>query len=128
MYTWNMLIGENEEISFELTERTVKEEKKRVTEFYKTKIYSREEPAIKQISEAAIELCKVLNLDLKENSVLIKKDFTDLVFIYKCGVFYAKLRDDSVVVGSENFRCFTREQFDAIFDFINVVKELNLFF
>ena len=82
-----MLIGENEEISFELTERTVKEEKKRVTEFYKTKIYSREEPAIKKISEAAIELCKVLNLDLKENSVLIKKILQTL-FLFISAVFF----------------------------------------
>lgn len=129
MYLWKMVISGNEETTFEFTEHTAEKEKKALTPYFKTdQSYSQEEPTIKPIIQAAIELCKTLNIDLKENYVHIQRGFKELSFICRCGVFNAVLRDGLVVVGIENDIRFTREQYNAIFDFINVVKETNWFF
>lgn len=129
MYLWKMVIGGNERTTFKFTEHTPEKEKGNITGYFKTdKSYSKDDLTIKPVVEATIKVCKALNLDLKERHVVIERGFDKLIFMYWCGVFDARLKDGLVVVRTENGWCFTREQFNAIFDFIDIVKESNWFF
>lgn len=131
MYLWFLVISEKD-VSFKFTEHTKEKEEKFYTGFFTTdQSYPPDAPEIKPIVEAAFKLAKELNLSLsdqQQEQVSIKREFQRLVVIHNCGVFEAKLKNDEIALGTENDRTFTRQQFNAMFDFLDVLKETNWFF
>ena len=131
MYLWKMHLY-NEEQRFKFTEHTPEIRKRRFRisdyDFETDKIYKPDDPKIKDIITSAMEMCKKLELNLKDCPVSIYRGYTRLHIMWKCGVFEICFDDGKVKAKTENGWIFTREQFNALFDFINVLIEHNWFF
>lgn len=129
MYLWEMVI-DNEKVDFKFTENTAEKRSKAISnsDFKADKSYTRDNQAIKPMVEACIKMCNALKIDLTEKPVIIECGFVKFMFIYQCIIFYAYLRNGSIVIETSNSKTFTREQFNAIFDFLDVVKESNWFY
>ena len=130
-YLWKLVLGEKRR-SFTYYECTPEVERNYgdVTLNTKVKSYSPGHSAIKPIFDAATKLCEILNLELVEancNYLLIRREIKRLVVIYKCGLFEAKYENGTVKVRTENGWTFTKEQFDAIFEFLDVLIKHNWF-
>ncbi len=138
MYLWDMVL-KGKDVKFSFTEHTTEKEKNNylgdVGYYVTDQTYQQDDVAIKPVVEAAFNLLKALNIDLTnpmdgifENAVLIKRGFKSLVLIYHCGVFDARLEEGNIVAKPENGWKFTKEQYIAIFDFLEILKETNWFF
>ena len=130
MYLWKMELN-NDEQSFSFTEQTPEIQKEfRFGDYYfKTdKSYKPDDPKIKDIITSAIKMCEELELNFKDSNVSIYRGFTRLYIMWKCGLFEIVLKDGKVRARTENGWTFTREQFNAVFDFVNVLIEHNWFF
>lgn len=127
-YLWNMSIQEDE-VEFRYTEHTPEKEARGIgLSFNANKSYDSDDKEIKPIVDAAKQMCNILKLDITKNNLLLMRSFERFIVIYGCGVFEAKLKNDLVVIGTENGRLFTREQLNAIFDFVDVLIKYNWFF
>ena len=130
MYLWKMFFN-GDERRFSYTEHTLEKEKMvRMSDddFDTDKSYNPDDPEIKDIMESAIKLCEKLELDFKDFFVSICKGFKTLSIVWTCGVFVVCLKDGKVKATTQNGWSFTREQFDALFDFVDVLIEHNWFF
>lgn len=135
MYLWNMVIRD-EQVKFDFTKQTAEKEKNTYKGCFETdQTCSRYDPAIRPIVEAAFNLVKALNIDLTNTTygisgdlVFIQRSFYELIFVYRVERFKAKLEKGNIVVQTENGCTFTKEQFIAIFDFLETLKETNWFF
>ena len=129
MYLWEMYLN-NEEHTFRFTEHTPEKERCRISNcnFKTDKSYKPDDPKIKDIIASAIKLCEELELNFKDRGVLIVRGFTRLDIIWHEGVFEICFDDGKVKARTQNGWSFTREQFNALFDFVNVLIEHNWFF
>lgn len=130
-YLWNLVLGENKR-EFTYYECTPEVEKNHGLATPETKVrsYSPGHSEIKPIFDAATKLCEILNLELVEDNwdyLLISREIKRLVVMYKCGLFEAKYENDTVKVRTENGWFFTKEQFDAVFEFLDVLIKHNWF-
>ena len=130
MYLWKMYLS-NEEQRFKFTEHTPEKNKSfRIADydFETDKSYKPYDPKISDIITSAMKLCEELGLNLKDYSVSIIRGFKRLLIAERCGIFDVHFDDGKVKVRTENGWIFTREQFNALFDFIDVLIEHNWFF
>ena len=130
-YLWNLVLEENKR-GFTYYECTSEVEQNYGLATPKTKVksYSPGHSAIKPIFDAATKLCEILKLELIDANceyLLISREIKRLVVIYKFGLFEAKCENGTVKVGTENGHAFTKEQFDAIFEFIDLLIKHNWF-
>lgn len=128
MYLWKMMI-KGQEAKFGYTEHTEREENNNWTgNFWLDKTYPPNDPAIKPVVDGALKLVNTLKLDLGKCDVWIIRGLRELKVIYGAEIFNAKLDGENIVARTENSWKFTREQFMAIFDFLETLKESNWFF
>lgn len=123
-YLWSMVVKEDGG-SFRFTECTPEIEKMGWWTGSGEKSYSPDDPIIKPIFDAAIELCKILGFELDSSDIckylLITREIQRLLVIYKAGAFEVKMKNGQVRVRTENWYSFTKEQFDALFEFVDVL-------
>lgn len=133
MYLWRMVVS-NQDVIFKFTEHTEEKEKDNPTRFFTPdQTYSQDEPSIKPVIEATFKLAKALEIDLtqlpvQEDYIFIERGFKGLSFVYQSGMFEAGLERGKIVLQTKNGWTFTKEQFDAMFEFLEVLKESNWFF
>ncbi len=131
MYLWKMYLG-NKEQKFCFTENTPEMRNKMFRmaddDFETDKSYKPDDPEIKDIITAAINFCEELALNFKDAPVFISRGYKNLHIVWTCGVFEVCFDEGKLKVRTENGWFFTREQFNALFDFVNVLIEHNWFF
>lgn len=129
-YLWRLVIGEDK-IDFGYTENFSEREYNSFSGYFKTDhSYSKDNPIVKSIVNETLKLSKILNLDLNLNrkNLLVERGFKKLVFVYGNTIFYAGLINGEISVWDPNCGAFTRKQYNGIFDYIEALKKLNLFF
>ena len=76
----------------------------------------------------SIETVRAKDDAVKDAPVFISRGYKNLHIVWTCGVFEVCFDEGKLKVRTENGWFFTREQFNALFDFVNVLIEHNWFF
>ncbi|MBQ2836127.1 MAG: hypothetical protein IJE68_04770 [Clostridia bacterium] len=127
-YLWSMVVLEKGG-RFSFTECTPEREMSGWWSGTGEKSYSPDDPIIKPIFDAAIELCKILGFELDDSDLckylLIRREVKSLLVIYGAGAFEVVMKNGEVKVRTENRHSFTKQQFDAFFEFVDLLIKHN---
>lgn len=130
---WKMRLYRDHEV-FESAEMSPDKQKDRsisVYSFQGKTIHSIQEPEIKQLINAAQKMCGIINLEPSKAVGIPVSIFCGLdVITVSCESFLFEIRSVNGMpkVKTVNSCMYTREQFNAIFDFIDVLIENGWFF
>lgn len=130
MKLWKMFVNEKT-VKFGSTECTPKKEKNfRIADydFYIEQVYSLDDPIVKPIITAGIEMYRKMGFNLKGETLHIVRGFKEVTVWNTCKAFIIYFEDGLVKVRTMNSSAFTREQFNAIFDFVDVLIKYDWFF
>lgn len=130
MKLWKMFINEKT-VNFGSTECTPKKEKNlRLADydFYIEQVHSPDDPAIKPIINAGIEMYSNLRFNLKGETLHIVRGFERVTVWDTQELFTICFEDGLSKVHTTSSNAFTRKQFNAIFDFVDVLIKYEWFF
>lgn len=131
-YLWSLTIEEDsEKFRFErLSEEKLKELSNTphwildLSFDYQEDDLSEEEfDCIQKIIKNARFLAKKLELDLSENQLCISQNLNGTCFTWCCGLFEARTEGDDVKLKTSNSWIFRRDQFNAVFDFLEEARK-----
>lgn len=133
MYLWKMYLN-GEKVTFKFTEHTEEKEKcPRIADynFNTDQEYQPDDSEIKPIIDAAKRFRDILALKPSfwaPTPLHIIRGFKKITIIGGAGLFDVVYQEGKVMVRTENHDVFTKEQFEALFDFIDVLIQNNWFF